>query len=163
MRKALVGGILGLSLMVQGCSSRPREFSPMLAAAPASQGEFDSAVAECSQLLVAGKLDRNGRLGSAGAGAAAGSALAVAGGAAASSAGLYGGMAVASATIVLLPFVAIGGAWGMAKMKRAKKEAAIKQAMAGCLDQRGHKVTTWARVDGKKRKVAATPAAGTAR
>ena len=67
----------------------------------------------------------------------------VAGGAAATSAGLAGGAALASATIVLLPFVALGGAWGMAKMKRAKKENAIKAAMSGCLKERGHEVAGW--------------------
>lgn len=152
-------GALAMMLALQACSSRPREFRPLLASAPESQAAFDAAVNECSDLLVAGKLDRNGRLGSAGAGAAATGAMAVAGGAAASSAGLYGGMAVASATIVLLPFVALGGAWGMAKIKRAKKEAAIKQAMSGCLVQRGHNVIDWAKVDRKTRKPRTAPPA----
>lgn len=134
----------------------------MLAATPASQAEFDSAVAQCSALLVAGKLDRDGRVGSAGAGAAAGGAIAVAGGAAASSAGLYGGMAVASATIVLLPFVAIGGAWGMAKIKRAKKEAAIKQAMSGCLAERGHTVVEWTKIERRKSRARVPTAAAAA-
>jgi hypothetical protein len=151
-------GALAILLTLQACSSRPREFRPLLASAPASQAAFDAAVDECSALLVAGKLNRDGRLGSAGAGAAAGGAMAVAGGALASSAGLYGGgMAIASATVVLLPFVAIGGAFGMAKMKRAKKENAIKRAMNGCLAERGHTVIDWARVDRKNPK-AASPA-----
>ncbi len=132
-----------VALTLSGCSSRPREFAPQLAAPPVSSAALDASVAECSQLLVAGKLDRNGRVGSGAAGAAAGGAVAVAGGAAASSAGLAGGAALASATVVLLPFVALGGAWGMAKMKRAKKEKAIKTAMAGCLQERGHAVTGW--------------------
>jgi hypothetical protein len=161
MKKTTICGAVALSLMVQGCSSRPREFRPLLAAAPASQAAFDAAVNECTSLLVAGKLDSNGRLGSAGAGAAAGSAVAVGGAALASSAGLYGGMAVASATIVLLPFVALGGAWGMAKMKRTKKENAVKRAMSGCLAERGHQVVDWAKVDKKSRK-AVKPVAPTA-
>lgn len=152
-------GALAMLLVLQACSSRPREFRPLLAAAPASPAAFDADVSECSALLVAGKLDREGRLGSAGAGAAATGAMAVAGGAAASSAGLYTGAAVASATVVLLPFVAIGGAWGMAKIKRARKEAAIKRAMSGCLVERGHKVIDWAKVDRKKRKPPAPAAA----
>lgn len=125
--------------------------------------EYDASYAECRQLLVAGKLDQNGRLGSGAAGAATGGALAVAGGAAASSAGLYGGMAVASATIVLLPFVALGGAWGMAKMKRAKKEHAIKTAMTGCLRDRGHEVTSWAKAASKARTAGAAVAPVAAR
>jgi hypothetical protein len=161
MRKTVIYGAMACTLMLQACSSRPREFRPLLAAAPASQAAFDAAVSECSALLVAGKLDSNGRLGSAGAGAAAGGAMAVGGAALASSAGLYGGMAVASATIVLLPFVAIGGAWGMAKMKRTKKENAVKRAMSGCLAERGHVVVDWAKVDKKSRKAAAVAATAT--
>ena len=60
------------------------------------------------------KLDASGRSGSAGAGAAAGATTAVAGGALASAGG-YAGLAAASATIVLLPFAIVGGAWGMAR------------------------------------------------
>jgi hypothetical protein len=136
------------AILLQGCSSRPRTFAPTLAALPSGapafdQAAFDRAYADCTQLLVAGKLDNSGRLASAGAGAAAGTAAAVAGGALASSMVPAVGMAVASATIVLLPFVAIGSAVGMSKMKRAKKEKAIKTKMAGCLAQRGYVVGTW--------------------
>src|SRR5687768_4803908 len=113
-------------LLVQGCSSRPRSFNPTLAAAPADQAAFDSASAECTRLLVAGKLDSNGRLASGAAGAAAGGAMMAAGAGLATSAGMYTGAAIASATVVLIPFVAIGGAIGLAKMKRAKKEKAIR-------------------------------------
>ncbi len=143
MRNKSIVCAVTVALTLSGCSSRPREFAPQLATPPASSAPLDASLAECSQLLIAGKLDRNGRAGSGAAGAAAGGAVAVAGGAAASSAGLAGGAALASATVVLLPFVALGGAWGMAKMKRAKKEKAIKTAMAGCLQERGHQVTGW--------------------
>ena len=146
---------MAAALLLQACSSRPREFEPALAAAPASQADFDAAYANCHKLMVEGKLDSNGRLGSAATGAAATAATAVAGGMAASSAGLYAGAAVASATVVALPFVAIAGAFSMAKIKRGKKERAIKTAMTGCLDQHGHKVTGWTRA----KKVAASGAA----
>src|SRR4051794_29382086 len=109
-------------LLVEGCSSRPREFTPTLGEASVDQAKLGEAVATCRQLLVEGKLDSSGRLASGGAGAVAGTAVGVAGTAAATSAGLYGGMAVLSATIVALPFAIVGGAWGMAKIKRHKKE-----------------------------------------
>ena len=70
----------------------------------------------------------------------------------ASSAGFYGGMAVASATVVLLPFAAVGGAWMMANAKRSKKEKAIQAVMAGCLTERGHTIVGWEK-SGKKMKV----------
>lgn len=142
-----------VGLALPACSSRPREFVPTLASPPASSAALEASTAECSRLLVEGKLDRNGRVGSGAAGAAAGGAMAVAGGAAASSAGLYGGgVAIASATIVLLPFVALGGAWGMAKMKRAHKEKAIRTLMTGCLKERGHEVTGWEKTGRKVSK-----------
>jgi hypothetical protein len=61
-------------------------------------------------------------------------------------------MAVASATVVLLPFAAVGGAWMMANAKRSKKEKIIQAAMAGCLTERGHTIVGWEKT-GKKMKV----------
>ena len=139
------------ALIVQGCSSRPRTFAPTIGAAPSGQASFDQAAfdqayATCTQLLVTGKLDQSGKLASAGVGAAASGAAMAAGPASAAAVAGYSGLAVLGATIVLLPFVAIGGAVGMAKMKRAKKEKAIKTAMTGCLAERGYTVTSWEKV-----------------
>ena len=117
----------------------------MLAAAPASQAEFDAAYATCQQLFVEGKLDSTGRTGSAGAGVAAGATTAAVGGAAATAVGGYAGLAAASATIVLLPFAILGGAWGMSRAKRSKKERAIKAAMEGCLAERGYQIAGWSK------------------
>jgi hypothetical protein len=137
-------------MALQGCSSRPREFRPTFAGATANAAELDAAYATCQQLFVAGKLDAHGRSGSAGAGAAAGAGTAVAGGATAAAIGGYGGLAAASATIVLLPFAILGGAWGMSRAKRAKKERAIKAAMTGCLQERGFQVSGWTKYSGEK-------------
>jgi hypothetical protein len=71
---------------------------------------------------------------------------------------MFGGMAVAGATIIALPFVAIGGAYGMAKAKQKKKEKAIQTAMGGCLSERGHQVTGW-QIRGKVIPVAKAAAA----
>ena len=149
-----VTAAVAIALVIGACSSRPREFQPRTAVAPSAenQAKFSADVSECRDLLVAGKLDSRGRLASAGAGAAAGAATAVGGAALASSAGLYTGMAVASATVVLLPFAAVGGAWMMANAKRSKKEKAIRAVMAGCLTERGHTIVGWQKT-GKKMKV----------
>lgn len=117
----------------------------MLATPAADQAEFEAAYATCQQLFVAGKLDSSGRSASVGAGAAAGAATAAAGGTAAAAAGGYAGLAAASATVVLLPVAILGGAWGMSRMKRAKKERAIKTAMEGCLQERGYQVAGWSK------------------
>ena len=147
--------VLAVALAVQGCSSRPRAFSPMLATPPASTAELDAAAAECSRLLVAGKLDKDGRLASAGGAAATGAGVAVAGTTTAVAIAGYSGLAVLGATVVLLPFAIVGGAWGTARMKRAKKEAAIKAAMAGCLNERGYQVVGWQKAGRKAAKPAA--------
>ena len=142
MRNELAA-VAALGLLLGACSSKPREFAPTIGIVPADQAKFDAANAECKELLVTGKLDSEGRLASGGVGVAAGSAVGLAGSAAAASAGLWGGMAVASATLVLMPVAIVGGAVGMAKIKRHKKEAAIQRVMAGCLHQRGYEVASW--------------------
>lgn len=153
MNSRTIARTIAIALTLGGCSSRPREFNPTLAAPVANQSAFDAAYATCQQLFVAGKLDASGRSGSAGAAAAAGATTAVAGGALATAGG-YAGLAAASATIVLLPFAIVGGAWGMAKMKRAKKERAIKSAMTGCLQERGYQVAGWSKPAKKPAMVA---------
>ena len=159
MKRPIWAPAVIIGLVLQGCSSRPREFTPALAATPASQAQFDSDYADCQQLLVACKLDTSGRTGSAAVGAAAGAGTAAAGSAAAAAVGGYAGLAAASATIVLLPFAIVGGAWGMSKMKRAKKERAIKAAMEGCLRDRGYQVAGWSKT--QKKAVIAQPSAAT--
>jgi hypothetical protein len=150
MRTAIAAA--SLALLAAACSSRPREFTPTLGAAPSDQSKFDAAYADCKQLLVTGKLDGSGRLASGGVGAATGGAVGALGTAAATSAGLYGGMAVMSATLVLMPVAIIGGAVGMAKIKRHKKEVAIQHVMTGCLRDRGYEIASWQ----KARRVKAT-------
>ncbi len=140
-------------LLLQGCSSRPREFTPTLGIATAEAAGFDQAYATCTQLMVAGKLDRQGRSGSLGGGAAVGATTAAVGAGTAAAIGGYAGMAAAAATVVLLPFAVIGGAWGMSKMKRARKEAAIKEVIGGCLQERGYSVASW-EITKKKRALA---------
>ena len=158
-RYRFTGSVLAFSLALQACSSRPRDFTPQLAIPSTSQSQFDAAYAECHQLLVAGKLDASGRTASGAVGAAAGAGTAIAGGTAAAAMGGYAGLAAASATIVLLPFAVLGGAWGMAKMKRAKKERAIKAALGGCLRERGYEVAGWSIAPKKKAGAASSDVA----
>ena len=160
MNRNLIVYLLIPALALSACSSKPREFRPTLAAAPANPTELDSAYAECRTLLVEGKLDSSGRVASGAAGVAAGGATMAAGAAAASSAGLYGGMALASATVVLIPVALIGGAFGMSRIKRGQKEKAIKAAMSGCLEERGFVVAGWTKAGKKPAEVASqAPAA----
>ena len=148
MHREMLTAVVAAAFLLEGCSSRPRSFAPTLAAPQSGQATFDQAAfdqahATCSQLLVDGKLDHSGRLASAAGGAAAGGAGVAVGSAAAVAVAGYGGMAVVAATVVLLPFAVVGGAVGMAKMKRAKKEKVIKTKMTGCLAERGYAVASW--------------------
>jgi hypothetical protein len=144
MRQNLLVAAACAGLLLQGCSSRPREFTPKLGIATAPVAGFDQAYASCTQLMAAGKLNQEGRSGSLGAGAAAGATTAAVGAGTVAVIGpSMGALAVASATVVLLPFAVIGGAWGMAKMKRAKKEATIKKMISGCLQERGYSIADW--------------------
>src|SRR5947209_4128704 len=135
-KNQLTASMLMLCWSLEACSSRPREFMPELTTAPSTQPQFDAVYADCRELLVSGKLDANGRSGSVAAGAGVGAGTAAVGGTAAAVAGGWGGVALASATIVLLPFAVVGGAWGMSRMKRARKERAIKTALQGCLKEK---------------------------
>jgi hypothetical protein len=149
MNKKTIACALISCLTVQACSSRPRDFRPTLGTPTASQADFEAAYGTCHQLLAEGKLSSTGRSGSFAAGAGAGAGTAAVGGTAAAMAGGWGGVALASATVVLLPFAIVGGAWGMSRMKRAKKERAIKTALAGCLQDRGFQVAGWSKAIGK--------------
>ncbi|MDB5671981.1 MAG: hypothetical protein JWO25_2940, partial [Alphaproteobacteria bacterium] len=77
--RAILWLVLG-SVAVGGCSSRPREFTPALAAPASSPAEFDAAYATCQRLFLAGKLNSTARGGSAAAGAGAGLGTAAVGG-----------------------------------------------------------------------------------
>jgi hypothetical protein len=122
----------------------------MLASPPADAAIYQGAYSECRRLLAAGQLDSSGRLASGGAGAAAGATAAAVGTAAGMAAGGWTGVAVASATVVALPFVAVAGAWKVAKNRKTKKERAIQQATAGCLTERGYPVVGWDPASKKK-------------
>jgi hypothetical protein len=146
MKSTQIMPLLMAALAVQACSSRPREFSPKLAAAPADEAAYQLAYSDCRAQLAAGKLNRSDALASGGVGAAAGAATGVAGAAAAGSAtGFMGGLAVMGATIVAAPVVAVVGAWGSAKSRKLKKEKATKEATARCLAERGYQVADWKR------------------
>ena len=69
----------------------------------------------------------------------------------------YGAAAAGlGATIIAAPMAAIGGAWGISKIKKTKKERAIKAATAECLAKAGSPVEKWRVM--KKQEVRALPA-----
>jgi hypothetical protein len=149
MRRSL---LLATALVTVGCSTRPREFTPQLAApAPAAAAAEaprlppQEAVAACRTMVAAGKRsDFAGTATAAGAGVATayGAGLLAAGGGGAGLAeGIAAGVAGAT-TMVLIAPVAI---WGISRAIRAGKEKEIKAAMAQCLLEHGYRVDKWER------------------
>ena len=124
----------------------PARVHAMLGPASGQSGRVRCSLCELSP--ADGRLESwnaNGRTASGAVGVAAGAGTAIAGTTAATAVGGYAGLAAASATIVLIPFAILGGAWGMARMKRAQKEKAIKTALEGRLQENGYEVADWAK------------------
>ena len=147
--------------MLTGCSSRPRNFAPVMAAPPADAHAYEAQWLTCRE-QVASTAKRGSGLGaSAAGGAAAGAGVAAAvGTSAGASAGMAGAMAAATATVILAPIAIVGGAWGVSKIKKTKKEKAIKAATAECMAKGGYSVDKWRVMS--KREVRALPGAATA-
>lgn len=145
MQRTTMTLVAAIAIVLPGCTSSPRAFTPSLATPPADQVAFEDAYASCQQQLADGKLKESDRLASGGAGAAAGAATAAVGTGTAAAVAGYGGMAVFGATIVALPFVAVAGAWGLAKKKRLKKEKKIQTLVGQCLADGGYTVSDWSR------------------
>lgn len=133
------------ALLMSGCSSRPRNFAPVLGAAPPDVQAYEASWLACRDEAITAPNRGSGRLASAAGGAAAGAGGVAAVGAmtAGSYATMGGAMAALGATIIAAPIAAIGGAWGISKIKKAKKERAIKEATAACLADAGYSVEKW--------------------
>jgi hypothetical protein len=137
------------------CSSRPRQFAPKLAAAPADQTQFAADYQNCRVLVANGQRSGFGSTAaSAGVGTAAGVGVGVA-----MAGGTYSSVAAATAaaatTVVLMPIVGVIGAWGMAKRSKAKKEKEVKAATKLCLTESGYDVAGW-KHDKKQKRIKRT-------
>ena len=146
------------AVMLTGCSSKPRNFAPVMAAPPADSSAYEAQWLSCREQVAATAKQGSGRLASAAGGAAAGVGGAVAlGTSAGASAGMVGAMAAATATVILAPIAMVGGAWGVSKIKKTKKEKAIKAATADCMAKSGYAVDKWRVMS--KQEVRALPVA----
>ncbi|MXO61382.1 hypothetical protein GRI89_17710 [Altererythrobacter salegens] len=132
------------SVLVSGCSTTPRAFTPQLAAAPADGATYEQVLADCriAAAPLGGK--RYATKVAAGAGTAA------VGSATAGGAAWGASAAVGAAAVVAVPVV--GLVWGISRIERGKKESRIKKAEAECLSQQGYEVAGWERVKGKPGK-----------
>ncbi len=145
------------AVLVAGCSSKPRNFAPMLTAAPTDAQAYEAQWLTCREQVRISTKNGSERGASAIGGVAAGAGGAAAVGAA--TAGTYatyaGAAAAIGATMLAAPIALVGGAWGISKIKKTKKEKRIKAATAECLAQAGYSVDKWRVM--KKREVQALP------
>lgn len=142
--------LLLVAVSLSACSSKPREFTPILAAAPTDEGKYQADYQTCRVLVANGQRSGFGaRMASGGLGVAAG----VAGGAAlAGGTGgtMVGAMAAASAAAVMAPVIGLVGAWGVAKHNKNRKERETKEAISLCLSESGYAVSAWERAKRQK-------------
>lgn len=147
MLRASLIAVTASAVLVTGCASTPRSFAPVLAAAPADEGNFQQVLASCREIAVQSNGRRSGRLASAGAGVAGGAGAAAVGTAAtAGTYSSYGAAAAAGgAVIVAVPIFGLAAAWGLARINRGNNERRINQAAQDCLATEGYAVTSWER------------------
>ena len=148
------------AIAAAGCSSRPRNFAPVLAAAPADARAYEKHWLECREQVAAATGKGSGRLASAGGGAVAGAGAGLAASAATSGAtyGTIGAAATAGAMMIAaVPVFGLAGAWGISKIKKTKNERRIKSATAECMASHGYSVEKWRVMS--KREVRALDAA----
>ena len=145
MRHQLALTITAFAVAVGGCSSRPRNFAPVLNAAPTDAQAYEAQWLKCRELVASGKHNSSGVGASAAGGLAAGAAATTAVGAAlpATYATMGSAMAAGAATIIAAPVGLVLGAYGLSKVKKAKKEKAVKAATADCMASAGYKVDDW--------------------
>ena len=139
--------LLGIcAIALSGCSSRPRNFAPVLAAPPADAQTYEKHWLDCREQVAAATGKGSGRLASAGGGAVAGAGAGLAASAATSGAtfATYGAAATAGAMMIAtVPVFGLAGAWGISKIKKSKKERRIKAATAECMARNGYSVDKW--------------------
>lgn len=146
MRIRTSATVLAIAVVLAGCASNPRGFSPVMAQAPVDRPAFEAAFNVCSQQVAEGRRDsfRAGRTGSSLGGAAIGGAAAAATGAsAAAGAGLLAAPAAAAGLAIGAVVFAPIAIYGVSRVQRANKEREIRNAMTACLAEDGYQVADW--------------------
>jgi len=144
--------LLIAALSLSACSSRPREFSPTLAAVPADSAKYAADYQTCRTMVAEGQRSGFGaRVASGGVGVVGGIGLgaALAGGGGGT---MVGAMAAAATAAMMAPVIGIAGAWGVAKRSKNRKEKEVKAATAVCLSELGYTVDSW-KVDKHQKRI----------
>jgi hypothetical protein len=159
-RNAMIGALATASVLVSGCSTRPRNFTAELSAPVVDRAVFEDDFRTCQALVRQG---RKADFKAAAATALATGAGTVGTGAAIASAGFVGigsTGATLTAAAAAMPVVGVLVGFGVSRAIRSGKEGKYKRAMDACLGEYGYDVSRWSAV--KKRDDAAKMAAGKA-
>lgn len=148
-RNPTICALAAASMLVSGCSTRPRNFTAELSAPVPDRMAFEGDFRTCQMLV------RQGRTSDFKAGAA--TALATGVGTVGAGAAIVGtGMAgittsggAAVAATAAMPVVGLLLGFGVSRMIRSGKEGKFKRAMDACLTEYGYTVDGWAKVDKK--------------
>jgi hypothetical protein len=143
--KQLVLILVGTSLLLGGCSTRPRTYQPMLSMPATDANAYERDLANCRSLVASGKRSEFGpAVAATGVGVAAGygaGAATVATGAVPVGIGMSATAGIA--VLSIMPLAGIAAGVGVTKAIRKSNEKKINAAMTDCLAAHGHSVASW--------------------
>ena len=135
---------LAILSILSGCSTRPRNFAPQIAAPVGGMASLEADYRTCATLVAQGRTaDFKGAaamVGATGAGALGGAAVSMA---SVSALGFTGAGMVASAAI---PGIGLLAGFGVSRMIRSGNERKVKRRMESCLTEFGYTVGDWTRI-----------------
>ena len=162
-RNAIICAIAGASVLVSGCSTRPRNFTVELAAPVVNRMAFEGDFRTCQTLVRQGRKAgfKNAATGLAVGSGAVGAGLAVGSMTAGGVYSGYGAAGAAAGAALMATTAVIGIAgFGLTRLIRGGKERKYKRVMDDCLTEYGYSVDSWAKVNKKDdaAKIAASKA-----
>jgi hypothetical protein len=158
MNKAIATSIaLSLTALgtLSGCSTKPRNFQPIVTPPPADPLALQKTVDDCVTMVRSGRKSGFANALAVGAGTGAGAIVGAIGAgslATASGAGFAGASGAATAAF---PIVGIAVGFGISRAIRSGREKKIKTAMTTCLGEFGYTVSSWEVIRKTKKKAAA--------
>jgi hypothetical protein len=158
MNKAIATSIaLSLTALgtLSGCSTKPRNFQPIVAPPPADPAAFQKVVDDCIGMVRSGRKSDFANALAVGAGTGAGAVVGAIGAGTLSTAAGAGFTGASSAAAVAFPIIGIGVGFGISRAIRSGREKKIKAAMTTCLGEFGYTVSSWEVIRKTKKKAAA--------
>ena len=155
--------LVGVAMLISGCSTRPRNFTAELRAPVPDRAAFENEFRTCQTLVRQGRKAgfKNAATGLAVGSGAVGAGLAVGSMTAGGVYSGYGAAGAAAGAALMATTAVIGIAgFGLTRLIRGGKERKYKRTMDACLTEYGYSVDSWAKVNKKDdaAKIAASKA-----